>query len=500
MPYQTFEKIQKKLGYLNEQDQKNIKKAFDFSLRAHENQQRRTGEPYVFHGLKTAMYLSELKLDSPSLQAALLHDTIEDTPVTLSEIQNNFGKTVAFLVDGVTKLGKIRITRRWFILKSRKEMAAFDRQIETLRKMFVAMAKDIRVVLIKLADRRHNMETLEGVESSKRLRIAKETLEIYAPLAYRLGMGELKGQLEDLAFPYVWPEEYRQLKSRVKDAYRIRQKYLEKVKKVLQKKLARENIKAEIHGRAKHFYSLFRKLERLDNDLNRIYDLVALRIIVDSISDCYKVLGIIHEQWKPLVGRIKDYIAMPKPNGYQSLHTTVFCLDGKIVEFQIRTQEMHEQAENGIAAGWHYAETKGTLDYILKKIKKVPSEDLRWVKELAKWQRKLADNRRLSQDIQVEFFSDRIFVYTPRGDVIDLPAGSTPIDFAFAIHSEVGNSCAGARINGKMTSLNTCLHNGDIVEIIKAKKPQGPKRDWLEFAKTSLARSHIRRHLKLSKF
>ncbi len=500
MPQKTFENLKSKISYLDEKDQNDVKRAFEFALSAHENQNRRTGEHYVFHGLKTAMYLAELKLDGPSLQAALLHDTVEDTPVTLGEIQKTFGKTVTFLVDGVTKLGKIRITRRWIILKSQKELAGFDRQIETLRKMFVAMAKDIRVVLIKLADRLHNMETLKGVEPSKRLRIAKETLEIYAPLAYRLGMGELKGRLEDLAFPYVYPDEYKWLKSQIKDAYQIRQKYLQRVETVLRQKLAAEKISAQIDGRAKHFYSLWKKLQRYDNDISRIYDLVALRIIVNSISDCYKVLGIIHEQWKPLVGRIKDYIAMPKPNGYQSLHTTVFCLEGKIVEFQIRTQEMHQQAENGIAAGWHYAEKKGTLDYILKKIKRVPNEDLRWVKELAKWQKKLSDNQRFSEDIQVDFFSDRIFVYTPQGDVIDLPAGSTPIDFAYAIHSEVGNACTGARINGKMTSLNTPLHNGDIVEIIKSKKPHGPKRDWLEFAKTSLARTHIRRHLKLSKF
>ncbi|MBM2821254.1 MAG: (p)ppGpp synthetase SpoT/RelA, pyrophosphokinase, partial [Candidatus Berkelbacteria bacterium] len=274
-------------------------------------------------------------------------------------------------------------------------------------------------------------------------------------------------------------------------------KYLEKIEKILRKKMAIEEIKADIHGRAKHLYSLWRKLGRYDNDLSHIYDLVALRIIVNSVADCYKVLGIIHETWKPLVGRIKDYIAMPKPNGYQSLHTTVFCLDGKIVEFQIRTKIMHDQAENGIAAGWHYAEAKGTLDYILKKIKRAPYEDVQWVKELARWQDQSRDNKQFSNDIQIDFFSDRIFVYTPQGEVKDLPAGATPIDFAYSIHSEVGNSCVGAKINGKMSTFSTPLKNGDIVEIIKSKRPAGPKHDWLEFVKTSMARNHIRRYLRL---
>jgi len=495
MPQKTFQELKVKIKYLPVADQKEIERAFEFSKKAHKNQHRSTGEPYVTHELNTAIYIANLKMDAPSIVAAILHDTVEDTDASLQEIQKNFGRPVARLVDGVTKLSKIRITRRWFFLKSKEEFAAFDRQVETLRKMFVAMARDIRVVIIKLADRLHNMQTLQGVEKDKRLRIAKETLEIYAPLAQRLGIGELKGQLEDLAFVYVYPDEYRLLKSRVKEASTERLHYLNKVKKHLEKKLAQEGIQAKISGRAKHLYSLWRKLARYDNDLSRIYDLVALRIIVSSISDCYKVLGIIHEEWKPLVGRIKDYIAMPKPNGYQSLHTTVFSLDKKIVEFQIRTQAMHEQAENGIAAGWHYAEAKGTLDYILKKIKRAPYEDIRWVKELAKWQDILKDNQEFSNDLQVDFFSDRIFVYTPNGDVKDLPAGSTPIDFAYAIHSELGNSCSGARVNDKMVTISTRLHNGDIVEIIKGKR-HGPKRDWLEFAKTSLARSHIKRYLR----
>lgn len=496
MPQKTLEILKVKISYLKPEKQKEVLRACDFAQKVHQTQKRHTGEPYLKHCLETAIYIVDLKLDETTIIAAILHDCVEDASIPLATVQKNFGKTVARLVDGVTKLGRIRITRRWVILKSREELEAFDRQVETLRKMFVAMARDIRVVIIKLADRLHNMKTLEGVESQKRLRIAKETLEIYAPLAHRLGMGELKGQLEDLAFPYVYPNEYKWLKSHLKDAFSERLKYLEKVKKHLQKSLAKEGIKAQIHGRAKHIYSLWRKLARYDNDLSQIYDLVALRVVVDSISDCYKVLGIIHEIWKPLVGRIKDYIAMPKPNGYQSLHTTVFGLNGKIVEFQIRTKQMHAQAEYGIAAGWHYAETKGTFDYILKKIKRVPYEDLRWVKELARWQDRLKDNQEFTTDLQVDFFSDRIFVYTPQGDVKDLPVGSTPIDFAYAIHSEVGNATTGAKINDKMVSLDTALKNGDIVEIIKGKKAR-PRRDWLGFVKTSLARSHIRRYLRL---
>ncbi len=492
------EVLKTKIKYLKDSEQKEILRAFEFAKKAHVGQQRRSGEPYINHALQTAIFIADLKMDSPAVMAALLHDVAEDTDVSLNTIQKEFGRTVAHLVGGVTKLGKIRMTKKWFFQRNLKteQVSDFDRQIETLRKMFVAMARDIRVVIIKLADRLHNMKTLEGVEPEKRVRIAKETLEIYAPLANRLGMGELKGQLEDLAFPYVYPDEYRWLKKQIVEVFQKRKKYLDKVKIYIQKALQKENIPAEIHGRAKHLYSLWRKLQRYDNDINRIYDLIALRIIVGNISDCYKTMGIIHEHFKPLVGRIKDYIAMPKPNGYQSLHTTVFCLEGKIVEFQIRTHQMHDQAENGIAAGWHYAEAKGTLDYILKKIKRAPVEDIRWVKELARWQNSLPDKNEFTNDLEVDFFSDRIFVYTPEGDVKDLPAGSTPIDFAYLIHSELGNACTGAKINGRMVNLSTALSNGDIVQIVKSKKPHGPKRDWLEFAKTSLARSHIKRWIK----
>jgi len=359
------------------------------------------------------------------------------------------------------------------------------------------MAKDIRVILIKLADRYHNMKTLDSVEEKKRFRIAKETLEIYAPLAYRLGMGELKGQLEDLAFKYVYPEDYQKLTHEVVHPRAEKEKYLEKVKYKILKKLAKNGIRAEINGRAKHWFSLWRKLNRFDHDLTRIYDLVALRIVVSNIEECYRVLGIIHEMYKPLVGRIKDYIAQPKPNGYQSLHTTVFADNGQIVEIQIRTQAMHDHAENGIAAHWHYSEKKNAFDYIVKQNGHVPYKDLIWVNELSKWQTNIQDKNEAVSSLGTDFFSDRIFVYTPQGDVQNLPAHATPIDFAYSIHTDVGNATVGAKINGKLESLDHPLENGDIVEIL-TKKNSKPKQDWLKIARTSSAKSKIRSALKLN--
>jgi GTP pyrophosphokinase len=485
-----FNQLSSKIERFSEQDKSLIRKAYDFAQKAHKNQKRNTGEPFVNHGIETAATIADLKLDAKAIAAALLHDVCEDTPCDLSTIRNVFGKEIANLVDGVTKLGKIRITRRWLILKDKKRLVEFDRQVETLRKMFMAMAKDIRVVIIKLADRLHNMKTLAGVPEQNRYRIAKETIEIYAPLAYRLGMGQLKGQLEDLAFGYVYPQECADLKKHVAGRLEKKEKYIENLKKVIYKKLAKEGIRAEIHGRTKHMYSLWRKLQRYDNDLSRIYDLVALRIIVSSVEECYKVLGIIHEMWKPLVGRIKDYIAQPKPNGYRSVHTTVFATHGEIVEIQIRTRAMHDQAENGIAAHWHYSEKKSTLDYLIRRTSRVPHQELVWVRELANWQKNI-DNYAIVDGLGTDFFSDRIFVYTPQGDVKNLPVGATPIDFAYAIHTDVGNALAGSKVNGKMVEISHYLQNGDICEII-TKKNSKPKRDWLEFTQTSLAKSKIR--------
>lgn len=490
----SFEKLLTKIDYLSDQDKKLVKKAYNFSQKYHKGQKRNTGEPFVSHEIETAAQIADLKLDAKAVSAALLHDVCEDTVCNLPEIRKEFGREIANLVDGVTKLSQIRITRRWLFLKDEKKLPEFDRQVETLRKMFMAMAKDIRVVVIKLADRLHNMRTLEGIPEEKRYRIAKETIEIYAPLAYRLGMGQLKGELEDLAFPIVLPEEYKDLKERVAGKLEEKEKYIENIKKTIYKKLAKEGIRAEIHGRTKHMYSLYKKLLRYDNDLSRIYDLVALRIIVSNVEECYKVLGIIHEMWTPLVGRIKDYIAQPKPNGYRSIHTTCFAKDGEIVEIQIRTKEMHDQAEHGIAAHWHYSEKKGTLDYIMRRSSKVPKGELVWVNELVNWQKHL-DNKEIVQGLGADFFSDRIFVYTPSGDVKNLPVGATTIDFAYAIHTDVGNTLTGAKINGKMVGISHALQNGDICEII-TKKTSKPKRDWLEFTKTSLARSKIRSSLK----
>ena len=491
-----LKELQDKIKYLSETDQKNVVKAYEFAKAAHEGQLRHSGEPFVNHELETASFIADLKLDYEAIAAALLHDVCEDTTCTQADIRKNFGVKIAELVDGVTKLGHIRIVRKWLFVTDEQKLKDFERQVENLRKMFVAMAKDIRVVLIKLADRLHNMKTLDALDKKKHFRIAKETLEIYAPLAYRLGMGEIKGQLEDLAFPYVYPEEYKKLTKMVVHPRKEKEKYLEKLKIRILKKLAKNNIRAEVHGRAKHWYSLWRKLESQNNDLSQIYDLVALRIVVNNVEECYRTLGIIHETFKPLVGRIKDYIAQPKPNGYQSLHTTIFTDDGQIVEIQIRTKEMHDRAENGIAAHWHYSEKKNAWDYVIKQSVNVPKEDLIWVQELSKWQKAISSGEDIVNDLGTDFFSKRIFVYTPQGDVYNLPFDASPIDFAYAIHSDIGNTTVGVKINGKMEPFTHCLENGDIVEIL-TKKNSKPKQDWLKFVKSSHTKGRIRSALKI---
>ena len=486
--------LKEKLNYLKSEDLKLIEKAYKLAKKAHEGQERYSGAPFIEHEFETALFVANLKLDAKAVAAALLHDVCEDTYVSINDIKKNFGKDVAQIVDGVTKLGKIRITRKWLVIKDEKELKEFDRQVETLRKMLVAMSKDIRVIIIKLADRYHNMKTLDAVPKEKQFRIAKETLEIYAPLAYRLGMGELKGQLEDMAFSYIYPEEYKELKEKVDKRIKEKEKYIEDLRKDVLKKLAKIGIRAEVHGRAKHLYSLWRKMKRNNNDLNQIYDLVALRVIVGSLDECYKVLGLIHETWKPLVGRIKDYISTPKQNGYQSLHTTVFGPKGEIVEIQIRTKLMHDHAENGIAAHWHYSEHKTAFDYLTKQNGRVPYKDLVWVRELNSWQKALKSNKEVAESLAMDFFSDRIFIYTHQGDVKDLPVGSTPVDFSYAVHTDIGHRTAGAKVNGKIVNLEHHLANGDIVEIITNKNGK-PKRDWLDFVKTSLARSRIKSYL-----
>lgn len=457
-----------------------IKKAYNFASEAHKGQTRKSGEPYIEHSIAAAQTLAEMKLDSVAVAAALLHDVVDDTPITLEQIKKEFGKETARLVEGITKLGKIKYR-------------GIERQVENLRKMFLAMAQDIRVVLIKLADRLHNMKTLDVLPPEKRHRIALETLEIYAPLANRLGIGRIKGELEDLSFKHVMSKEYEWLKSQVVDKFEEREEYIGKIIPHLKKELAKENIlPSSISWRAKHYYSLYRKLQRYEMNLSRIYDLVAMRIIVNSVEECYSVLGVIHKLWRPLPGRIKDYIALPKPNGYQSLHTTVFCQGGKIIEIQIRTEKMDQEAEHGIAAHWYYSEQKGFKAYFKKFFTQAPEKELKWIQQIQEWQKQSkSSNDEFLKSLQIDFFKDRIFIFTPKGDVIDLPEGATPVDFAYSIHTEIGHRCQGAEVDGKLMALDTPLQNGQVVKIFTQKQIK-PSQDWLRFAKTNMAQNRIR--------
>lgn len=474
-------------------DQARIERAYQVAKAAHAGTTRVSGEDFLSHPVSVALILAGMELDADTIVASLLHDVVEDTDVRVEDIRRQFGQSVAHLVSGVTKLAKIQLKSspflpRFFNRQTHAELA-FQRKVESLRKMLLAMTDDIRVILIKLADRLHNMRTLAAFASDKQVRIAKETIEIYAPLAYRLGMGEIKGQLEDLSFPYLYPAEAKQLGQQVGERVLDRDRQISRFTRVLRTYLESESLSIlDIQGRVKHLYSLWRKLQRYSGDLSKIYDLIAIRIIVPTTADCYQALGLIHSRWNPLLGRIKDYIATPKPNGYQSLHTTVFGLDGEIIEIQIRTPEMHEQAEYGIAAHWQYSETKHTT----KHAQADSQAKLEWLRELRKWQKTLRDPAELHRVLKLDFFSDQIFVFTPQGDVINLPAASTPIDFAYAIHSHVGDACTGARVNGKQVQLESQLNNGDIVEIQTSKRAEGPKRDWIRFVKTQKARAKIR--------
>ncbi len=458
-----------------------IRLAYDYAEKAHTGQTRKSGEAYITHPLETAITLAKMGLDQASIIAALLHDVPEDTNYSLVDIEKNFGSEIAQLVGGITKLGVIKYR-------------GMEKYAENLRRMFISMAQDIRIILIKMADRLHNLKTLNSLPPEKQKRIAQESLEIYAPIANRLGMGQIKGELEDLAFPYVYPEKYEWMMKEVIPKIEIEMAYTQKVIKLVEKELTAQKIKIlSIHGRAKRLYSLYQKLERppYNGDVSKIYDLVALRIIVATVAECYQVLGIIHHFWKPLPSRIKDYIAQPKPNGYQSLHSTVFCLDGKIVEFQIRTQKMHEQAEYGIAAHWHYKESEKTPAKIEDKGYTLPKK-LKWIEELVSWQKETHDNQQYLKSLAVDFFHNRIFVFTPKGDVIDLPEDATPVDFAYHVHTWIGDHCSGAKINNQMVSLDYTLKNGDVVEIITEKNRKGPNVDWLKFVKTSAAKDKIR--------
>ena len=423
------------------------------------------------------MILAEMRVNVPIIVAALLHDVPEDTPVTLEEIEKEFGKDIAGMVSGVTKLGHVKYR-------------GVERYIENLRKMFVAMAQDLRVIIIKFADRLNNLQSLSALAPEKQIRIAKETLEIYAPIANRLGMGELKGRLEDAAFKYLYPEPFERISKLVANQQKLHERYIQRIRRQVERELQARNIHAlSTHGRAKRLFSLFRKLEEKGGDISKVYDLIAIRIIVESVGDCYSTLGLLHSLWRPLKGRIKDYIAQPKPNGYRSLHTTVFCEDGEVVEFQIRTQRLHEEAEYGIAAYWHYDE-HGSFR---------PDPKLKWVSELTKWRREIEQNVKHLEEMKIDILQTRIFVFTPKGDVIDLPDGATPIDFAYNIHTDIGNKCSRVLVNEQIAPLSLPLKNGDVVEIVLDKNRKTPNVDWLKFAKTNLAKTKIRASLKAKK-
>lgn len=454
-------------------------RAFEFAQKAHGGQKRQSGEPYFSHCLATAHNLAELGLDQTTVIAGLLHDVPEDTATTLEDIRKNFGSEVAALVEGVTKLGKLKYR-------------GMERYAENLRKLFVAMAKDIRVIIIKLADRKHNMETLRHMRQDKQHRIALETMEIFAPLANRLGMGELKGELEDLAFPYIYPDGYKAMRKLVPQVYQRKEKFITSVRSIVRSDLHKAGIPiVRIESRAKHLYSLYVKLQKHENDPGRIHDLIAMRIIVPTEKDCYQALGAIHARWKPLLGRIKDYISQPKANGYQSLHTTVIGPAGMPFELQLRTPEMHDIAEFGVAAHWHYDETKRKIVHTSP-----TARNMRWIQQLVAWQKEAKDTQEYLSSVKIDVFKNRIFVFTPQGDVLDLPEDATALDMAFAIHSEIGYHAGGAKINGKMSTLSSILKSGDVVEILVDKRRTGPSRDWLQFVGTHLSRNRIKAYFK----
>ncbi len=467
-------------GYSPGYDQKLLERAYYFAQGSHIGQYRNSGEEFINHPVEVACILAELELDLTTIIGGLLHDVVEDTRVTVEEIDAQFGQEVAFLVSGVTKLGRIEY-------KSKE-----DHHAENLRRMFLAMGQDVRVILIKLADRLHNMRTLSYQPAPKQREIADETLEIFAPLAHRLGIYKIKWELEDLSLRYLEPDQYYSLVERIAKKRREREDYINLVISKLREKLDEAEIKADISGRPKNFYSIYQKMVSQDKDLAEIYDLTAVRVIVDSVRDCYATLGIVHTMWKPIPGRFKDYIAMPKQNMYQSLHTTLVGPSGEAFELQIRTYEMHRTAEYGIAAHWRYKEGGRSSNSQF-------DEKLAWLRRILEWQHETKDPKEFMESLKIDLFSDVVFVFTPKGDVIELSAGSGPIDFAYRIHTEVGHRCIGAKVNGKIVPLDYQLVNGDIVDILTSKQSNGPSRDWLSIAKTSQAKNRIRQWFKKEK-
>jgi GTP pyrophosphokinase len=480
--------IEKARQYLTSEKIAIVEDAYNFASKAHEGQVRKSGEPYLEHPLHTALILAELQLDASSLAAALLHDVPENCGIPISEIEAKFGAEVAKLVDGTTKLG--RLPRQ-----ASKEVAASATQVENLRKMLVAMAEDLRVVFIKLADRLHNMRTLDALSPEKRRSIAQETLEIYAPLAHRLGIWELKWQLEDLSFRYLEPRKYRQIANLVAARRGQRESFITQVIEILKAEFDKVGLKAEISGRPKHIYSIHQKMGKyaaLGKQFDDIHDLLALRVLVGTVPDCYSAVGIIHSLWRPLVDEFDDFIANPKPNGYQSLHTAVMCLGTIPLEVQIRTRDMHYVDEYGVAAHWRYKEGKE---------KDVNFEQrIAWLRQLVDWHREFSGAEEFLESVKTDIFIDQVFVYTPKGEIKDLPKGSTPLDFAYRVHTELGHRCIGAKVNGRLVPLNYKLNNGDVVEIMAAKGAKGPSRDWLSphlgYINTSHAREKIRQWFK----
>ncbi|HEX3045040.1 MAG TPA: bifunctional (p)ppGpp synthetase/guanosine-3',5'-bis(diphosphate) 3'-pyrophosphohydrolase [Bacillota bacterium] len=452
-----------------------IRDAYEFAATAHQGQKRESGEDYIQHPLEVAWIVADLGMDTTCVIAALLHDVVEDTDISIEQIKKKYNSEVAVLVDGVTKLSRLAF-------QSKQEQ-----QMENLRKMFLAMTHDLRVIIIKLADRLHNMRTLKHLPLEKQKSIAKETIEIYAPLTHRLGMWKIKWELEDLSLRYLEPDFYYELVSKVAKKRQEREVFINNVKETLQRALAEMELKAEVQGRPKHFYSIYEKMQEQGKDFTEIYDLMGLRVIVATVQDCYEVLGIVHTLWKPIPGRFKDYVAMPKSNMYQSLHTTVIGPGGEPMEIQIRTWEMHRTAEYGIAAHWLYKEN-GPDDQELR-------QKVTWLRHLIEWQGEMRDSEEFMETLRIGLFMDEVFVFTPKGDVKNLPAGSTPVDFAYSIHSTIGHKCSGAKINNRLVPLDYQLKNGDIVQIV-TKPISGPSRDWLQFVKTSKAKNRIRQWIR----